>query len=178
LCTGGSERSTSSLLQSGKQSRIPLPPFLKRQSRRLLQLHSGDGSSSDSGGNSGSGGNNAGSAQVLDRFLLGLHGPGALPSMQEQQSAQQVGAEGSIKGPQGGTRILQQGGASSPFAIGAAAAGAGVRDSIEEHPEGDEEGGTGDGLGGGERLLSVKSHPVELRPSVVDGWSTRSSVCL
>lgn len=171
LFTGGSERSTSSLLQSSKQSRIPLPPFLKRQSSRLLQLHRGGDGSSDSGNGNGSAGN--GSAQpVLDRFLLGLHGPGALPHMQEE-AAQQVG--GSERGPKA---PLQQG--TSPFSMGASAAAAAVRDSVaEEHP-GDGEGAEGDGLGGsgGEMLLPVKSHPVELRASVVEDWSTRSSMCL
>jgi hypothetical protein len=71
-----------SLLQQGKQSRIPLPPFLKRHSKRMLQQQqqggSGDGSSDGS----------SAAAPVLDKFLLALHGHN-LPENQEPLPSEQ-----------------------------------------------------------------------------------------
>lgn len=162
---------TAGLLHSGKQSRIPLPPFLRRQSKRLLQAHR-EGDGSDSGGSAGGDG-----GPVMDRFLLGLHG-GALPQTLEQQPsnnptsvAAAAAAAAAAVSKAGDQQPLQD--SSSPFAAAAAA------DVIHEASEHEHEHGDGEeGDVCGERLLSVKSHPVELRASVVDGWSTRSSLCL
>jgi hypothetical protein len=191
------------VLQSGKQSRIPLPPFLKRQSKRALlsqhqqQQHSEDSESGSAGGVSRPG-------QLMDKFLLGLHGM-ALPQGHEQPlskkpaAAPAAAAVGGRQGilalhgaalPQGqeqqprespappaaadrlGVKQLSSG---SPFAAAAAAAAAATTPvPLAEHPEGKDECSNEVD----EQLLSVKSHPVELRPSVVDGWSTRSSLCL
>jgi hypothetical protein len=76
-----------SLLQQGKQSRIPLPPFLKRHSKRMLQQQQ-QGGSGDCSGDSGSGA----AAPVLDKFLLALHGHHLPEDQQQLPSEQQTAA--------------------------------------------------------------------------------------
>lgn len=184
---GSSTGANLGALHSAKQSRIPLPPFLKRHSKRLLQLQQDEG---ESGGRSSTAEDRF-AAAGMDRYLLGLHGPGSLPQVQEQQlsfpkaatpAARQPGStEGAQTVPSSSSSNRVAGAqaqpAASPFAAAAAAAGVAAGGPLAEGCEGDEEPE-------GEALLissmaSVKSHPLELREGMVVGCSARSSeVCI
>jgi len=186
---GAADATRTGASMQGKQSqasRIPLPPFLKRHSKRLLQMQQQS--------EGGEGSRSSPTAPMMDKFLMGLHGQSILQTSEQLASCQadensrlKAGRSTADHPESVGVQGQRSQPSISPFAaaaVAATAAASAAEGSAEAAADGAAEArpvGAADeplNTGGGCSITgteSVKSHPLELPDSSVAGWSARTS---